>query len=106
MSKSISTNVNGEAVIDGLKVGEEYTLEETKANGYYISKEKIKFTITNTNGTYTVNVSEGTVKSNNITIENDIPIVNISLEDEKIPTYDLEITKIKKVTSVTEGGNI
>ena len=105
MSKSISTNVNGEAVIDGLKVGEEYTLEETKANGYYISKEKIKFTITNTNGTYTVNVSEGTVKSNNITIENDIPIVNISLEDEKIPTYDLEITKIKKVTSVTEGGN-
>ena len=100
--KNIITNVNGEVTVKGLKVGEEYTLEETKANGYYLA-DTIKFTVTNTNGTYTVNVSEGTVKASTITEENSIPTINISLEDEKIPTYDLEITKIKKVTSVTEG---
>ena len=100
--KNITTNANGEVTVKGLKVGEEYTLEETKANGYYLA-DTIKFTVTNTNGTYTVNVSEGTVKASIITEENSIPTINISLEDEKIPTYDLEITKIKKVTSVTEG---
>ena len=100
--KNITTNANGEVTVKGLKVGEEYTLEETKANGYYLA-DTIKFTVTNTNGTYTVNVSEGTVKASTITEENSIPTINISLEDEKIPTYDLEITKIKKVTSVTEG---
>ena len=103
--KNIITNANGEITIRELKVGEEYILEETKAEGYYINKEKIKFTVTNTNGTYTVNVSEGTVKASTITEEDSIPTINIELEDEKIPTYDLEITKIKKVTSVTEGEN-
>ena len=101
--KNVTTNANGEITVKGLKVGEEYTLEETKAEGYYINKEKIKFTVTNTDGTYTVNVPEGTVKASNVSIEDDMPTINVSLEDEKIPTYDLEITKIKKVTSVTEG---
>ena len=100
--KNVTTNANGEITVKGLKVGEEYTLEETKANGYYLA-DIIKFTVTNTNGTYTVNVSEGTVKASNVSIENDMPTINVNLEDEKIPTYDLEITKIKKVTSVTEG---
>ena len=101
--KNMTTNANGEITVKGLKVGEEYTLEETKAEGYYINKEKIRFTVTNTNGTYTVNVSEGTAKASTITEEDSIPTINLELEDEKIPTYDLEITKIKKVTSVTEG---
>ena len=100
--KNVTTNANGEITVKGLKVGEEYTLEETKANGYYLA-DTIKFTVTNTNGTYTVNVSEGTAKASTITEEDSIPTINLELEDEKIPTYDLEIIKIKKVTSVTEG---
>ena len=101
--RNVTTNANGEVTVKGLKIGEEYTLEETKAIGYYINKEKVKFIVTNNDGTYIVNVSEGTVKASNITEEDSIPTANIELEDEKIPTYNLEISKIKKVTSVTNG---
>ena len=100
--KNVTTNINGEINIKGLKIGEEYTLEETKATGYYLASP-IKFTITNTDGTYTTNITEGETKATTITEEENIPVINMNIEDEKIPTYDLEISKIKKVTSVTSG---
>ena len=100
--RNVTTNINGEINVKGLKVGQEYTLEETKAKGYYLT-DPIKFKVTNSNGSYTVAVTSGTVKISNIKEEQNIPIINIELEDEKIPTYDLEISKIKRVTSVTEG---
>ena len=101
--KNVTTNANGEITVKGLKVGEEYTLEETKAEGYYLASP-IKFTVTNTDGTYEINVSEGTVKESSITEEENIPTANIQVEDEKIPTYNLEISKIQRITStaVTE----
>ena len=100
--KNVTTNINGEINIKGLKIGEEYTLEETRATGYYLASP-IKFTITNNDGTYTVNITEGETKATTITEEENIPVINMNIEDEKIPTYDLEISKIKKVTSVTSG---
>ena len=63
----------------------------------------IKFTITNNDGTYTANITEGETKATTITEEENIPVINMNIENEKIPTYDLEISKIKKVTSVTSG---
>ena len=101
--KNVTTNTNGEITVKGLKVGEEYTLEETKAEGYYLASP-IKFTVTNTDGTYEINVSEGTVKESAISEEENIPTANIQVEDEKIPTYNLEISKIQRITStaVTE----
>ena len=100
--KNVTTNINGEINIKGLKIGEEYTLEETRATGYYLANP-IKFTITNNDGTYTANITEGETKATTITEEENIPVINMNIEDEKIPTYDLEISKIKKVTSVTSG---
>ena len=99
----LTTSTNGEISIKGLKIGEEYTLEEVKATGYYLASP-IKFTITNTDGTYEVNMTEGTAKENSITEENNIPTAIIELEDDKIPTYNLEISKIKRIvdTAVTE----
>ena len=99
----LTTSTNGEISIKGLKIGEEYTLEEVKATGYYLASP-IKFTITNADGTYEVNVTEGTAKGNSITEENNIPTAIIELEDDKIPTYNLEISKIKRIvdTAVTE----
>ena len=96
--KNVTTNANGEITLRGLKVGEEYTLEETKAEGYYLASP-IKFVISNKDGTYSINVSEGTVKESIITEEDNIPTANIKLEDEKIPTYNLEIIKIQRITS-------
>ena len=95
----LATNVDGEAQISGLKIGEEYVLEEVKAEGYYVSDEKIKFTVTNSNGVYSANILEGTVKNSSITEEDSLPIINLQLEDDKIPTYNLEISKIKRIAS-------
>ena len=102
--RTVSTNTNGELTVKGLKVGEEYTIEETNAKGYYLASP-VKFKVTNNNGTYAASITEGETKATSITEEDNIPVINISIEDEKIPTYDLDISKIKKVTSVEEGSD-
>ena len=99
----LRTNNNGEAILKGLQVGVEYTLEETKeTDGYYLNKIPIKFTVVNNNGTYEINVTEGATRQTNITTEEEIPTANITIDNEKIPTYDLEMTKIKHVKKVVE----
>ncbi len=93
----IITNENGEAVLNGLSLGEEYTLEEIKApKGYYLNNEVIKFTVVNEDGNFVVNKISGVTKSENITTDNEIPTVEFEIEDEKIPTYDLLINKVVK----------
>ena len=94
--KILTTNVNGEINLSGLKIGEEYTLTETKAEGYYLM-EPIKFKVVNNEGVYSAEITAGTVLENTITEEDSLPKVNFILEDEKIPRYTLEINKIKKV---------
>ena len=93
--KILTTDSNGEILLAGLYIGEEYTLEEIKADGYYLPDGAIKFVINN-NGTYAVNVIDGNVKGTQIIEDNDIPIVNLKVENEKIPTYNLEINKVVK----------
>lgn len=92
----LTTNANGETTLSGLEINEEYTLEETKATGYYLA-DSIKFKIVNNDGTYSVETIEGTIAQSNVTEEDSLPIVNLTLEDERIPRYTLEISKIKKV---------
>ena len=97
--RTIITGINGEVSLSGLLIGEEYLLEEVKAEGYYLH-EIIKFKIVNTDGVYSVEILEGTPKQSEIVEDNFIPTLNLVLEDEKIPTYNLELTKIKKITEV------
>lgn len=95
--RTIITDSNGEANLSGLKVGEEYLIQESKeAEGYYINPDIVKFKISNNNGTYEINILEGSTKSNSISLENNLPRARIEVEDEKIPTYDLEILKVSK----------
>lgn len=98
--QTLITDINGEATLNGLSINEEYTLQEIKATGYYLASE-IKFKIINNNGNYEVEIIEGETKESSVIEEQHIPIVNLKLEDEKIPTYDLEITKVRKNTSVS-----
>lgn len=93
----LSTDVNGNVSLNGLFINETYTLQETKATGYYLASP-IKFKIVNHDGTYEIQMEEGEAKEKTITEENHIPTLSFVLEDEKIPTYDLEITKIGKTT--------
>ena len=97
--KVVTTNLQGQITVKGILINEEYTLEEVKADGYYLASQ-IKFKVVNNDGSYEIEILEGNVVNQEITEEDCIPTINIKLEDEKIPTYDLEITKIKKVTKV------
>ena len=104
--KTIRTNINGEASINGISINQEYTLEEVKADGYYLASP-IKFKVVNNSGNYSIEVIteegvlSGTIASQNTTEEDGIPTINITLEDEKIPTYNLQLFKIKKTTEST-----
>lgn len=91
------TDVNGNVSLKGLFMDETYTLQEKKATGYYLANP-IKFKIVNRNGTYEAQIEEGVVKDNTITEVEHIPTLCMTLENEKIPTYDLAITKIGKTT--------
>ena len=102
--RSVTTNSNGEATLRGLSVDQEYTLEEVKAEGYYLASP-IKFKIVNNDGNYSIEVLEGDDLEQNTIEDNGIPTINITLDNEKIPTYDLEVIKIKRTTPVEEGEN-
>ncbi len=93
----VITDENGEATLTGLSLGEEYTLEEIKApKGYYLNNDPIKFSVVNNNGKIELVKTEGTTKSEDVVIVNEIPTINFTIEDEKIPTYDLTINKVSK----------
>ena len=98
--RTVTTNSNGEATISGLSINQEYTLTETKAEGYYLANP-IKFKIVNNDGNYTIETTEGTIKGQATTEEDSIPTITLNIEDEKIPTYSLQIIKVKKTTEST-----
>ena len=98
--KILTTDINGEININNLNIDEEYSLEEVEAKGYYLGNP-VKFKIINSLGIYEVVITEGEVKSSDISIVDDIPTANLELENEKIPTYNLIINKVEK-GSITE----
>ena len=98
-TRIITTDQNGETnYISGLKIGYEYTLQEIKADGYYLADD-IKFTIVNTDGTYSVNLSGDAVKNYNLTEEDGAEVLSLQIEDERKPVYNLEISKIQRIVS-------
>ena len=91
------TNTEGIAILKGLSVGEEYALEETKsADGFQVMQTPVKFTITYEDGNYSLNITEGTVKSSEMIDLNNIPTASFSIENEKLPTFNLNIHKVVK----------
>ena len=103
--KSLTTNANGEITFNGLSVNQEYTLQEVKAEGYYLASP-IKFKIVNNDGNYAVEKIEdeettGEIANQTTTEEDSIPTISVTIEDEKIPTYELQIIKVKKTIDST-----
>ena len=95
----LQTDENGYFETKGLIVGETYTLTEVKADGYYVNSEPIKFKIesSNTSGFNLQYIeNENIVLSSNIEINEQIPTINMEFENEKIPTYSLELSKYAK----------
>ncbi len=99
--KVIITNSEGQINAKGLKIGQEYTLEEVRAEGYYLASQ-IKFIITHEAENFDIEITEPVegleevLTQHNLTMQNEIPTVNFTIKDEKIPTYNLTIKKIEK----------
>lgn len=96
-----TTQDNGLIDLSGLSLNTEYTIQEVKADGYYLASP-IKFVISRNGDTYSLDLREGVVKNSQIVFVDELPVVSLELENEKIPTYNLDITKIKRVTHVEE----
>lgn len=106
--KVFTTSNSGNISINALQIGETYTLEEKCASGYYLDINKnntINFKIDRNAQTNKLEITTWTVGDGikqvgtQEIVENDNSIeavLNIVLENEKIPTYNLKILKVNK----------
>lgn len=102
----LTTDKNGNISTAGLFLDKEYTLEEIKADKYYIPQTPIKFTITNNAGTFELKYTDnGSTKTKQITTVGEIPTINLNLQNEKIPTYSLQLTKYAKDEKDSNGND-
>lgn len=102
----LTTDKNGNISLSGLYLDKEYTLEEIKADKYYVPQTPIKFTITNNNGTFELKYTDnGSTKTKQITTVDEIPTINLNLQNEKIPTYSLQLTKYAKGEKDSSGND-
>lgn len=89
VDETILTNEQGNIEVSKLRLGKRYTVTELSAKSYYIN-EPFEICITkNSEGNLETNV--GTITDNKTDVE-----VNISVTDEKIPTYDLDLIKVER----------
>ena len=99
----LKTNENGEASFVGLYLNEEYTLDELASEGYYLD-EQVKFKIVNTNGVYSVEKVAGRIKEVTVVTNDEIPTMNINVQNEPIPRYTLNLNTIVKDQDVVLPG--
>ena len=91
----LATDIYGKAYLKGLSVDSEYTIQEVRSDGYYLNSD-VKFKIINNEGVYEVIIIDGQSKGVEVEEEDCLPIINLNLEDEKIPTFNLNVVKIQK----------
>lgn len=96
--KGTITERDGKATIDRLEINKEYTLKENKPDDYYKLTDITFKLVKDENGNLSVQSENAAFK--NAIIENkdteDLINVTVTLTNEKIPTYDLQILKVKE----------
>lgn len=96
------TSINGKLNLRYLEPNIQYTLTETDSLGHYLQEPISFMMVRDSNKELKFNVLSGDLKGlPQIDKSGDVPVVKINLENEKIPTYKLKITKIAK-----EGGEV
>ena len=93
------TNENGILEISGLYPNERYTLTELSAEGYYVFSEPKVFSLNRkADGTYEFVGADSdlTLKEINEAESAAQTMVEVNLKNEKIPTFDLEVVKVKE----------
>ena len=106
--KTYMTNSTGQIKIKGLSIGNEYTLTETTADGYYLLDNPIKFKIyRDENGLLQVNVTniDETLVTYNLEETEGVitPILNFNIKNTPIPKYNLDILKVEKQMDASSG---
>lgn len=96
-----TTDLNGSLSLSGIQINQEYKLEETRASGYYLA-DPIAFVVNRTGSAYSVDFVSGNVKNSEISVVDDLPVLSFEIENEKIPSYNLEITKVKRSLDSSE----
>ena len=107
--QNIYTNKNGTGIIQDLEAGVEYTIETTASGCYAL--EPIKFKLDNNNGELSFTTISGSFNDSAQIIESTETSgtqaedrVVVSLVSEKIPTYNLQLTKYAKGQETTLSG--
>ncbi len=90
------TNSEGELEFKGLAYNQEYVLEEIGSNKY-IKPDVVRFTVTDEK---TITIHEGTVKSNQVITEADVPVAILNIEGIKNSIYNLEVSKVIRPENV------
>ena len=107
--QNIYTNKNGAGIIQDLEAGVEYTIETTASGCYAL--EPIKFKLDNNNGELSFTTISGSFSDSAQIIESTETSgtqaedrVVVSLVSEKIPIYNLQLTKYAKGQETTLSG--
>lgn len=95
--RAYRTDDKGAIVITGLYLNKEYELKETKADGYYVDqKSKIFKVVRKEDKSLEIQTEDEELKSADIEEEQAQASVTVNIQNEKIPTYNLQILKVKE----------
>lgn len=95
--KKYKTDNNGLIVVTGLYLDKEYELQETEADGYYVYQETKTFKVVRKeNKSLEIQTEDEELKNANIVEEQVQADVTLNITNEKIPTYNLQILKVKE----------
>lgn len=102
----VETDSDGIATIDKLHLGETYTIKEIYAKGYYVDKTEKTITLKREHDTLVLE-NTGSYKTTPVIDETGVfTTVKFELENEEIPKYTLELTKLEEdTTEVLQGAN-
>lgn len=99
INKIIKTDEDGKIIIKGLNPNEEYKLQEVESDGYYVDAQKRTFIVErNVEGNLSFRIDNderltSTIEENDDGLQ---ALLTLDIENEKIPTYDLQILKVEE----------
>lgn len=104
-TKKYTTNANGQLAIKLLEPNVQYTLTETESKGHYLKDAVTFMMVRDENNNLKFNVLAGDLDTLPVIDQSgEVPVVTTGLQNEKIPTYSLRITKKETDTETTIGG--
>ncbi len=97
IGKIYVTDEEGKTLISGFAENEDYTLQEVKADGYYLRDIDFKIVKDETTGKLKV-VSEDEEFAAATLIDEDRKILSVNMTNEAIPTFDINLLKLSEGT--------